>query len=100
MRIAILFTAFALLIGGCSTMVDTTDDYGGVRRGPRSGTVKYRNGLISGGWNKGAAVRKMRDFCAPRGYRIIQTWEDSYNQFSKDGSSTRRSWIYVSFRCA
>ncbi|MBX3017348.1 MAG: hypothetical protein KF767_05625 [Bdellovibrionaceae bacterium] len=103
---------FALLLGGCSTAELIQRTY----EPQKSGVVKFQDGLMAFmGGEKGRtmAEEKMRNFCAPKPFRIlretdkeiVQTKSQTTN--NKDGGSSTvsttgassGSMTYASFAC-
>ncbi len=97
----LIFVPIIFISCTTASMVTSSGDLGGIQDGPRWGVVKYLNQGADFVINdrKADARKKMRDFCYPDNYRVVQT--STQNEWmTYQGSGGSFGYLYIKFECA
>jgi len=100
-NIILIFIPIFFVSCTTASMVISSGDLGGIQDGPKWGVVKYLNQGADSVINarKADARKKMRDYCYPDNYRVVQTsTKDEWMTYQGSGGSF--GYLYIKFECA
>ena len=72
MRFNCIVIASFILLSGCASIIQSSDDMGGVSD-KRWGIVEYRDHKLYRNQSKSAARKKMTEYCSPQRYKVVDT---------------------------